>query len=69
MFIDIYSQIIDIYPNNRCYNYNYIYCVFTHIFIDISVFIGIYCGLCFCLIERYLFQLFFYCIYWTCIYC
>ena len=32
--------------------------MFTHIFIDIYIFIGIYCGLIFCLFGRYLFQLY-----------
>ena len=66
IFIDIYSQIYSICLDNKWYNY--IYYVFIHVFIEISVFIGIYCGLYFELGGRYLFQLYFYCIYWTYIY-
>ena len=36
-----------------------------HVFIDISVFIGVYCGIYFYLSGMSLFQLYFYYLYWT----
>ena len=65
-FIGIYSQFNDIGLDNKCHNY--IYSVFIHVFLEISIFIGIYCNFYFSSTGLYLFNLYFYCIYWSCFY-
>ena len=60
------QKINDICLDNKCYNC--VYFVFIPVFIEIPVFIRIYCSFYFYSTGMYLFNLYFYCIYWKCIY-
>ena len=60
------QKINDICLDNKCYNC--VYSVFIPVFIEIPVFIRIYCSFYFDSTGMYLFNLYFYCIYWKCIY-